>query len=225
VPYPNTDAVYSTEATLFTYSRYRNFVLIGRYRPGEPANVRVDNQAVIEVSEDAFAQQVNKSNSSADLPRTTIESTSPIDVAHLTISYFPVSPRLAAFDISYGQGFYGLEKNETAHSYWSWSYGDADICIWNQSNREVDTCLKLELMTFTAPRTVTISSGAMQQTVALRAEAHVALTSFPVSLQPGQNKIHFHTDRPAQLVGNGDPRPIAFGVQNAVICNPHEGPH
>ena len=92
VPYPNTDAVYSTEATLFTFSRYRNFVLIGRYRPGEPANVRVDNQAVIDVSEDAFAQQVNKSNSFGDLPRTTIESTAPIDVAHLTISYFPVLP-------------------------------------------------------------------------------------------------------------------------------------
>lgn len=216
---PNKEAVYSKEAVLFTYSKYRSFVLIGRSRPGKPATVRVDNQPVTEMSGNVFTHKVDKSNSPGDFPKITIESSTAIDVAHLTISYLTVIPRFATLDISYTQGFYGPEKNKTTHSYWSWSSGDAEITIWNELDREIETCLKLDLVTFSAPRTVTISCWGMQQTVTLRPEEHVTPTSVHLLLRPGENKIHFKTDRPGQPVGNGDPRSMTFAVQNAAFCD------
>ena len=222
VPYVSTNTVYSTKATLFTYSKYRDFVLIGRYRPGEPANIRVDNQAVTEVSENAFAHEITKSNSPTDLPRTTIESSVLIDVANLTISFFPVVPYLTSFKIDYGRGFYGVEEDRAAHLIWNWASGNAEMSIWNRSEQRVDNCVNLRLVTLTTPRTVTIDVNGHQESVAFRDGVTISSTvSLPVSLVPGENKIYFTTDRPAQRP-NGDTRAIAFGVQNVELCKLHK---
>ena len=102
---------------------------------------------------------------------------------------------------------------------WSWSAGSAELSAWNHTNRVIDTCVELGLVTFTAPRTVTVSTGLNRESVMLQPGTHVTHARVPVSLVPGQNTISLETDQPAQAVGNGDPRPIAFGVQNAVVCS------
>ena len=67
-------------------------------------------------------------------------------------------------------------------------------------------------------RSVILRMSGSEKTFAFDGGSSLLVELPRVVLQPGENEFFFKSDRPARLVGNGDPRPIAFGVRNLVVA-------
>ena len=212
----NGEPTYSTDLCLFSYSKNKKFVLIGRYQPGAPVAIYVNSEAVTDISGDTFIHQVDESLSPDRLAKTTIKSSVPVDAAHLTISYFQVGPKAPDFQVAYGQGFYGIEKNE--QSSWNWSSGEAQLSVWNRTGRAAENCLTFDVVTLDSPRTVAMNVGTTRQLLTVPSGVNKVTVSIPLHLLQGENKIEFTTDLAGHEPGNGDPRSIAFGLQNVKLC-------
>jgi phosphoglycerol transferase len=108
-----------------------------------------------------------------------------------------------------------LEANATDN--WRWSLGDAQIVLYNQSAQPRDMRLSFSLSS-PKPRMVQISSNGKELFAHSFSEVVEAKpVHLVVNVPPGRCKLLFHTDIPAALPGNGDPRRLAFLVQNFTI--------
>jgi hypothetical protein len=117
----------------------------------------------------------------------------------------------------FDQHWYGLEGD--ANDNWRWSGGDATIVLYNMEMTAKPLHLSFYLGTVRG-RTVEISSGGQKlETHSLVANETPVLVELTVRLSPGKNEIHFTTDTPADLAGNGDPRRLAFNIRNLQIAN------
>ena len=143
----------------------------------------------------------------------------PLDIAHLIVSYFPVEPNRKGVEVVYGRGFHGLEGNAAAGSVWNWSLAQSELSLVNYSDQAVEKLIRFNLTAFT-PRAITIEINGVRQTIVFEKGGGKPVVLARVVLQPGENKIYFASDEPALPPGNGDPRPMAFGVVNLTATDP-----
>jgi hypothetical protein len=212
--------VYAEKFSLFSYSKNRNFTLVGECFPnGQPIKVDINGRAADEVEGNIFFARVDQSASRDDFPKATITSTVPIDIAHLVVSFFPVEPGREGIEIVYGRGFHGLEENTAAGVVWNWSLAESELSFVSYSERSVVKSIQFQLIVFT-PRTVSIQIDGVREEIRFETAGAKAVTLPNVLLQPGQNKLSLSSDQPAQPPGNGDSRLMAFGVQNLLVSDP-----
>ena len=111
------------------------------------------------------------------------------------------------------KGFYA-EERDAQQSLWRWSYGNAEIELLNDSDLPCPVYLNFGIW---SP-----SSRAVDVILESERVVHIALKTFQpnresmkITLNPGVNKLHFVTDRPASRVKNSpDPRRLAFVLQD-----------
>jgi hypothetical protein len=213
------DVMSAREFSLFTYSKNREFVLIGAFSRSDPApNVNVDGRPADQIEGRVFFDRVDRRGSRKDFPRTIVKSTTPIDIAHLIVSYFPFQPAQRPVEIVYRRGFHGTEKDMTKGLTWNWSLAESELLVVTSFDHPVDRSIQFYLTVLT-PRTVTIEAQGLKQSVVFDTPA-TKLVNLAYVLQPGANTFRFTSDQPAQLPGNGDSRLIAFGVENLWITEP-----
>ncbi len=214
---PMGGVVYSSEFSVFSYSKNKNFTLIGDCADtNRPIQVELNGHVVKDVTGNAFFGQVDLHNVEEDFPKVTVKATAPIDIAHLTVSYFPVAPGKRGVDVVYGPGFHGLEENAAAGLMWNWSRAESDVIFVSYANHPISASIQFSLSVLTA-RVIHIQINDTEESISFEAAGGKPVHLTGLILQPGENKMHLSSDRPAQPPGNGDPRLIAFGVQNLEV--------
>jgi hypothetical protein len=209
---------YADTFILFTYSKIRKFTLMGTCS-GDTATFEVNGRRLEDVDGGVFFASIDHEPTPGDFPATTVRSSAPIDLTRLVISYLPSELRPNRLEIRYGPGFYGGERDPASGDSWNWSAAESTWSVINNSSQNVESSLRFTLTTLT-PRSVTLRMSGSAKTFTLEGGGSKVVELAGVVLQPGENKFFFRSDRPAQLVGNGDPRPIAFGVRNLVVAHP-----
>ncbi len=211
--------LYATDFALFTYSKNKKFTLIGQCSPGEtPTKIVVNNQLVGENQDRLFACPIDRSGVLDDFPKTTVRSTSPIDLSSLVVSYFDMEPSEKGVQVRYEKGFQGLEEDGASGSTWDWSLGDSEVSFFSYFDSPVTREIRFGVSTFT-PRTVFVQIGETERTIRFDHPSTESVQLSKVTLLPGPNKLRFTTDQPPSPPGNGDPRLIAFGIHNLVVLD------
>ena len=97
---------------------------------------------------------------------------------------------------------------------WRWSAGSADVILHNGDALPKQVRLSCGIATL-QPRVVEVLSGAETLARAVLDKTNpFGSIEFTTTLQPGPNRLHFRTDAPGAVPGNGDPRSLAFRIQN-----------
>lgn len=213
-----TGAVSAKSFGVFMFSRNRKFTLVGQSADGLPVAVEVNGERVGDATGPFFVAPIDHEQTAGDFPKTTVRASAPVDLTQLVISFFPIEQRKVAVEVQYGRGFYPHESDASGNS-WNWSAEQAELMVINNSAEEAERSIQFTLTAFTA-RAITLNAGGIERTIALTAGGSQAVELSRVVLQPGENKFSFRSDQPAQLIGNGDPRRIAFGLRNLVISDP-----
>ncbi len=212
--------VYANEFGLFAYGKNKIFTLIGECSlNGRAVKVNINGHSVDEIEGNIFFGRVDQSTVREDFPKTAVNSTVPIDIAHLIVSYFPVEPGGRGVEIIYGRGFHGLEENAAAGLVWNWSLAASELSLVSYSDRPIDKSIQFSLTVFT-PRAVSIQICGTREEIQFEATGTKLVNIAHVVLQPGENKLYLTSDQPARPPGNGDTRPMAFGVQNLLVTDP-----
>jgi hypothetical protein len=210
-------SVYAHQFVLFGYSKNRTFKLIGYCAPHDGAiDIIVDNHLLAEeISGNMFVCEVDQRGAPTDFPQTVVKSTIPIDISRLIVSYFPVAPVKRSIQINYGKGFYGLEEKATEKLTWSWAFGDAEILLFSYFDSPEVQSLQFGVSSFTQ-RAVSIEIGETRRFLSFDGSG-TQIVILDVNLLPGPNILRITTDQPPQLPGNGDSRPMAFGIHNFTV--------
>ena len=109
--------------------------------------------------------------------------------------------------------WYGMEG--TAEEHWRWSRGEANILLFNNGREAKQIAIRFGLASIQARRVEVYDGSELICSVDLSAGRLVqSLITASAVLRPGHTTLRFHTDTPAALAGNGDPRPFAFRVTN-----------
>jgi len=212
--------VYASEFTLFNYSKNRSFTLIGEFsQAGLPVRININGRAVDEIENGVFFARVDQSTNREDFPKVIVNSTTPVDIAHLVVSFFPVELGRKGVEIIYGRGFHGLEENSAAGLVWNWSRAESEVAFVNYSDHPVSKLIQFQLTVFT-PRTVALEVNEIQEQIVFESGGTKLVNLPNVILQPGENKLFLASDQPALPPGNGDSRLMAFGVQNLLVTDP-----
>lgn len=117
---------------------------------------------------------------------------------------------LAEISPTLGEGFYGWETAARNRKF-AWSKGSAELNLRNESGGVVRYKLRFELETL-LERSVSLELGNASMTVNLTPGDPPMARDFEVELRPGNNVLRFETNKPAELPGNGDTRPLAFSL-------------
>lgn len=117
----------------------------------------------------------------------------------------------------YGQGWYGLEGagNGASRTTWEWSRGNATLEIANPGKVPVSVSLRFTLDSVTSRNVSVRYDDHILDTYNLRS-GHDASVTLNVIAKPGGSQIRLVTDAPGKLPGNGDPRKLAFRLNNLV---------
>lgn len=216
---PPTGFLYAADFALFTYSKNRKFTLIGQCAPGEsPIRIVVNNHLLERIEDGFFRCQVDRNSVLDDFPKTTIRSSRPVDLSSLAVSYFAIQPNEKGVEVRYEKGFHGLEEDGASGSTWNWSLGDSEISFFSYFDSPVTRSIRFAVSTFT-PRTVFIQIGETHQTIRFDGPRTESVQLAKITLLPGPNRLRFTTDQPARPPGNGDPRPMAFGIHNLIVTD------
>ncbi|HSH38665.1 MAG TPA: hypothetical protein VK993_07760, partial [Chthoniobacterales bacterium] len=111
--------------------------------------------------------------------------------------------------------WYNLEG--TAQHNRRWSAGDATVVLFNQepSAKPARVTFAIDVL---GTRQVEISTPVNQIVFARKlSSGSLASVAIDLNLTPGENVISFRTDRLGELPGNGDPRPLAFNIQDFAV--------
>lgn len=211
-------SVYANKFTLFTYSKNRIFNLIGDFGPSNGlVEIAVNNRLLKdEVIGNMFVCKIDQQSAPDDFPGTTVQSTAPIDISRVIVSYFPIPPVKKGVQINYGSGFHGFETNAALKATWNWTIGDAELSLFSYFGTPVRRTVHFGLSSATERR-VSVEIGETRRTFKLDGSSSLQMVPLEVTLMPGANLLRFKTDQPPRLPGNGDIRPIAFGVHNLAV--------
>jgi hypothetical protein len=209
---------YADAFTLFTYSRNRKFTLIGNCVGRAPPVLEVNGQRLDGFDSNVFFAPIDHDPTTGDFPKAMVRSSVPVDLARLRLSYFPAEQPPKQVEVHYGPGFYGEERDPASGSSWNWSRARAELSVINNSSQQMERTIKFTLTSFTS-RSVTLRMSGSKKVFALEANGSQAV-GLRIVLEPGENKLVLESDQPARLIGNGDPRTIAFGVRDFVVTDP-----
>jgi hypothetical protein len=117
--------------------------------------------------------------------------------------------------VEFGAAWYGTEH--LYRRYWHWSRGDADVLIVNPQRVPVMAKLKFTLSSTDARNLRLAQVGGAELWRGPIAKASTGVELPAVTLQPGENRFLFTSDRPSAQLASGDPRPLAFCLKNLAI--------
>ena len=117
---------------------------------------------------------------------------------------------------AFSSGFYNVER-DGQEATWRWSRGDADIEIINPSNLPCAMNLVFEISS-PESRQVDLFLESKKVCHVVLAKSAQQFENVNVSLNPGINKLHFVTDRPASRIAHSpDARKFGFMLRNFSI--------
>jgi hypothetical protein len=117
--------------------------------------------------------------------------------------------------VEFGAAWYGTEHLNSR--YWHWSRGDAEVRVFNPQRVPVLATLRFTLSS-TAARNLRLAQiGGAELWRGPIADASTVVELPAVTLQPGENRFVFTSDRPPVRLASGDPRPLAFCLKNLAI--------
>ncbi|MCW1970785.1 MAG: hypothetical protein KIH69_021965 [Anaerolineae bacterium] len=131
----------------------------------------------------------------------------------------PQLPFAPNFKVVYGSGFYAEERDDKTNTYWQWAHGNTNIFIQTNlksHNNTSNSTIEFEIRTIKRGRTVWLTFGSDRILVLNSDEDRRSIKLTDLDLDRIREFV-FTTDTPAILPGNGDTRPIAFGVFNFKI--------
>ncbi|MEO7013311.1 MAG: hypothetical protein ABI127_03310 [Dokdonella sp.] len=115
--------------------------------------------------------------------------------------------------VEQGRGWFAWEPGKQPHEQAAWSKGNADLVIANPRKSTVQFTVRFKLSTL-VPRKVSVSYGAQvlsaPQLVPGAAIEVVAI----FDANAGISRLSLTTDAAAQVPGNGDPRLLAFRIED-----------
>jgi hypothetical protein len=117
--------------------------------------------------------------------------------------------------VEFGAAWYATEHLN--RRYWHWSRGDADVRIINPQRVPVMATLKFTLSSTDARNLRLAQVGGAELWRGPIANASTGVELSAVTLQPGENRFLFTSDRPAVQLASGDPRPLAFCLKNLTL--------
>jgi len=133
----------------------------------------------------------------------------------------PDLPHIDSYIATYERGFHGPETD--GRNSWRWADSDAVIRItpnWVDARRTGSAASGKVLVSFAMhgidDRSVWLESGSSMQPVlapgdsSRQVKLEIDATRFPA-------RLHIFSDRPGLVLGNGDPRKLAFQVRNLRI--------
>ncbi len=138
-----------------------------------------------------------------------IAESSDLIAFQLELARNPVLPQATTF--KFGTGFYHEERNPTTR--WSWSSGNAQLIVKSKSTALGELTFRIRTLkkrhvwlVFAGERYLILDPAKLD------AEIRIQL---PLTLE--NNIINFETDTLAELPGNGDPRELAFSLENVEV--------
>jgi hypothetical protein len=109
--------------------------------------------------------------------------------------------------------WYSVEGDVNGH--WRWSRGDANILLFNNGSEAKTVSVKFGLSSVQPRRVEVYAASKLICSADLTADRPSAPdVTASVLLPPGQTSLHFHTDVPGAVPGNGDGRALAFALIN-----------
>ncbi len=114
--------------------------------------------------------------------------------------------------MSFEEGFYYIERNETDS--WVWCSGEGDINIYNGTEDDMSVTLDMNIMTLTQKGNYQFMAKVNDKQYSFVVKAgQNNYVSLPVVLEPGENIISLESDVPCVEI-EGDARELAFNVRN-----------
>jgi hypothetical protein len=101
--------------------------------------------------------------------------------------------------------------------YWHWSRGDAEVRVFNPQRVPVRAALKFMLSSTDARNLRLALLGGAELWRGPIADSSTVVDLPAITLQPGDNRFVFTSDRPPVRLASGDPRPLAFCLKNLAI--------
>ena len=207
--------VTANTATIFSYSVHRGALLSGYSIQGmSQGNIWIDDSVVGERSGAGFAQSVRFSPGTSVLPSIKIYSDQNLVIDNLSVSYFPVHPRLSPVDVTLGDAFYAWENTGKANSH-SWSEGSATLLLRNYLNKRVKAEISME-MTSLIGRDVSFTENGVKKIIHLSPDKWIKV-KINENLPSGTSPLALSTDFPASSAGSTDSRKLAFAIRNLNI--------
>lgn len=112
----------------------------------------------------------------------------------------------------FGEGFYGIERNQT--DYWVWSSGSGSISIYNEADEQIPVYVSADVSTLENEGEYKLSIDAEGTPIdfAITAGNRNSI-SFGMVLKPGENVIELKSDIPVAQ-SKVDTRDVAFSLVN-----------
>ena len=133
----------------------------------------------------------------------------------------PALPRSSLYLKRFKKGFYGPEVD--GKEYFQWADSDGVIEIepswWRSTNKDLARSKKINVtfdLRVISPRSVWIEFASNKSLVFAPSDT-LRKVSFDIFVSDLPINIHLYSDRPGILLGNGDPRILAFQVRNFKI--------
>jgi len=117
--------------------------------------------------------------------------------------------------VEFGAAWYGTEHLN--RRFWHWSRGDADVGIVNPQRVPVMAKLRFTLNSTDERHLRLAQVGGAELWEGPITNKATAVELPAITLQPGENRFLFTSDRPAVQLSSGDPRPLAFCLKNLAV--------
>jgi len=118
------------------------------------------------------------------------------------------------FGCTLGPGMYGWEADAGGSPYWTWSLERSEFVLYNGGPSAAAVHLDFELRSL-RPQRVAMAAPNFHAVYDL--SQGPAKVSAVIMLAPGATKVEFTAANPPMPPGNGDMRPMAFGIYNPKI--------
>ena len=118
---------------------------------------------------------------------------------------------------SYGQGFYGPEKNEDER--WRWATNDAVMTVTNASDRPQAVRWTASLRSAIGSTTRIVVNGATVREATFTAAGQEPRISLPLTVPPGGLEVRIETTGQNLGPGMGDPRALYLQVVNPLLID------
>lgn len=207
--------------TIFSYSKNKLLTIFGFLSNnrssdllGVPQKIFVNNALVGNSTESVFVQTVNQLKAIGDFISIKVHSESiTLDPNRILVTYYTSPPQMKEFDLSLESGFHGWEW-ENENRKFSWTNGNAQINIRNSTTTLTKAKLIFSLGTLKLPGLVTLNTSEGLLASYDLAPGKDKDVETEIILKPGDNKLLFETNIPAELPNNGDTRKITFRISN-----------
>lgn len=204
--------LFSDNAYLFTYSRYKQFLLFlttsgGRGTAGQE-KVYVDD--ALSFADNGFhAVLVNKEGEREPFVKTVVLARQ-LALENISISNYTDFAIRKIFELNWGGGCHGLE-GDTRYN-WRWSGPNCELSVFNGSGREVSLTLSMNFATgYKDLSNLKVDSSLFSDNLKVNSEG--VEYKRVVKVPPGRYAIRFSSDAP-RVEATSDTRGLVFNIRN-----------